>query len=309
MNYKTDLSINIKGHTFKNPVMPASGTYDYFDNNVNCFPMDELGAIMIKSVHRLARPGNPPQRIVEVTGGMLNAVGIPSVGIEYFVEHELAKFRDIGTSVVLSIAGSDIPHYAECLQILNNNPENASIVSAVELNLSCPNVGTGLAFSLDPNVIQEVVGAARKETSLPLFVKLAPNITDIKVSAMASQDAGADAITVSNTWRGMLIDIEKQAPVLGNTSGGMSGPAVKPMNMYLVWQAATAVDIPIIASGGISCWQDAVEYLLAGASLLQVGSANFANPMCMPEVIQGLDQYLDSHGYKSIKEIIGAAHK
>lgn len=305
MNYKTDLSMTIAGHTFKNPVLPASGTYDYFDYNVNCFPMSELGAIMIKSVHRLARPGNPPQRIVEVTGGMLNAVGIPSIGIEAFVENELEKYKDIGTSVVLSIAGSQVEHYAECLEILADNP----IVSAIELNLSCPNVGTGLAFSLDPDVLTETVKQAREKTKLPLFVKLAPNITDIRVSAKASQDAGADGITVSNTWRGMLIDIEKQAPVLGNTSGGMSGPAIKPMNMYQVWQASTVVDIPIIASGGVSTWQDAIEYFLAGASMIQVGSANFANPMCMVEIIQGIDEYLDSHNYKSVNDIIGLAHK
>ena len=305
MNYKTDLSMTIAGHTFKNPVLPASGTYDYFDYNANCFPMSELGAIMIKSVHRLARPGNPPQRIVEVTGGMLNAVGIPSIGIEAFVENELDKYKDMGTSVVLSIAGSQVEHYAECLEILGDNP----IVSAIELNLSCPNVGTGLAFSLDPEVLTETVKLARDKTKLPMFVKLAPNITDIRVSAKASQDAGADGITVSNTWRGMLIDIEKQSPVLGNTSGGMSGPAIKPMNMYQVWQASTAVDIPILASGGVSTWQDAIEYFLAGASMIQVGSANFANPMCMVEVIQGIDEYLNSHNYKSVKEIIGLARQ
>ena len=303
MSYKSDLSVTIAGHTFKNPVMPASGAYDYFDNNVNAFPMSELGAIMIKSVHRQARPGNPPQRIVEVTGGMLNAVGIPSVGIEYFVENEISKYANMGTSVVLSIAGSQIEHYAECLEILNDNP----IISAVELNLSCPNVGTGLAFSLDPEVLTETVQSARKKTQLPLFVKLAPNITDIRVTAKASEDAGADAITVANTWRGMKIDIEKRRPVLGNTSGGMSGPAIKPQTMYQVWQSAEVVNIPIIASGGISTWQDAIEYFLAGASMVQVGSANFTNPMCMPEVISGIDSYLNDHSYSSISDIVGAA--
>ncbi len=308
MAYKTDLTINVAGHTFKNPIMPASGTYDYFDYNVNSFPMSELGAIMIKSVHRLSRPGNPPQRIVEVTGGMLNAVGIPSVGIENFVQYELKKFADIGTSVVLSIAGSQVEHYAECLEILHDSPD-VGIVDAVELNLSCPNVGTGLAFSLDTEVLTETVSKARAKTTLPMFVKLAPNITDIRDTAKTSQDAGADAITVANTWRGMLIDIEKQAPVLGNTSGGMSGPAIKPQTMYQVWQASTVVDIPIIASGGVMRWQDAIEYFLAGATMVQVGSANFANPNCMPEVIEGIDSYLESRGYSAITDIIGAAHK
>ena len=303
MSYRTDLSVTIGGHTFKNPIMPASGTYDYFDNNVNCFPMSELGAIMIKSVHREKRPGNPPQRIVEVTGGMLNAVGIPSVGIEEFVSKELAKYEDIGTSVVLSIAGSQVEHYAECLEILEDNP----IVHAVEMNLSCPNVGTGLAFSLDPEVLTKTVELARKKTKLPLFVKLAPNITDIRVTAKASEDAGADAITVANTWRGMVIDIASKKPVLGNTSGGMSGPAIKPQTMYQVWQAASVVNIPIIASGGVSNWKDAIEYFLAGATMVQVGSANFANPECMVEVIDGIDDYLADEGYGSLCEIIGAA--
>ena len=304
MPHKKDLNVTIAGHTFSNPIMPASGTYDYFENNVNCFPMSELGAIMIKSVHRECRPGNPPQRIVEVTGGMLNAVGIPSVGIEDFVKNELKKYENIGTSVVLSIAGSQIEHYAECLEILGDNP----IVNAVEMNLSCPNVGTGLAFSLDSEVLIETVSKARSKTKLPLFVKLAPNITDIRVTAKASEDAGADAITVANTWRGMVIDIDKQKPVLGNTSGGMSGPAIKPQTMYQVWQASTVVNIPIIASGGVARWQDAVEYFLAGASMVQVGSANFADPECMVRIIDGIDDYLSDNGYESIYEIIGAAH-
>lgn len=303
--YKTDLSVRIGNVTFKNPVMPASGTYDYFANNANVFPMSELGAVMIKSVHRLVRPGNPPQRIAEVTGGMLNSVGIPSIGIEAFMEYDLPRYADIGTAVVLSVSGSEVDHYKEVLEIVQDNP----IVTAIELNLSCPNVGTGLAFSSDPLVLSETVEKARPKSKLPLFVKLSPNVTDIRLSAKAAEEAGADAITLSNTWKAMLIDIESQKPVLGNTSGGMSGPAVKPQNMFLVWQAYEAVKIPIIAAGGIGTWQDAVEYIQAGATMVQVGSANFVNPMCMVEVIEGMDNYLVNKGYSSVSEIRGIAHK
>lgn len=303
--YQTDLSVRIGGACFKNPVMPAAGTYDYFENNANLFPMSELGAVMIKSVHRLVRRGNPPQRIVEVTGGMLNAVGIPSIGIEAFMAKELKKYEALGAPVVLSVSGSKVEHYAELMEIVANDPR----IAAVELNLSCPNVGTGLAFSSDPEVLTQVVAGARARTSLPMFVKLAPNVTDIRLSAKAAEAAGADAITVANTWRAMVIDIDKQAPVLGNISGGMSGPAIKPQSLFLVWQASTAVSIPILASGGICTWRDAVEYLLAGASMVQVGCANFTNPNAMPEIIQGIDQYLAQRGCRSVSEIVGVAHR
>lgn len=303
--YKSDLSVKIGSATFKNPVMPASGAYDYFVNNANVFPMSELGAIMIKSVHRLERPGNPPRRVTEVTGGMLNSVGLPSIGIENFLKYDLPRYENMGTEVVLSIAGSEQHHYREVLEMLNDNP----IISAVELNFSCPNVGTGLAFSSDPKVLAETLKEARPATKLPLFVKLAPNVTDIRPTAKAAEDEGADAITVSNTWKAMKIDINTQKPVLGNTMGGMSGPAVKPQNMLLVWQAYDTVKIPIIASGGVSSWQDAIEYFMAGASMVQVGTMNFVNPMCMVEVIGGIDDYLASHNYKSLDDIRGIAHK
>ncbi|MBO4234877.1 MAG: dihydroorotate dehydrogenase [Firmicutes bacterium] len=303
--YKTDISVKIASAKFKNPVMPASGAYDYFMNNANVFPMSELGAIMIKSVHRLERPGNPPRRITEVTGGMLNSVGLPSIGIENFLKYELTRYENMGTEVVLSIAGSEQKHYREVLEMLNDNP----IVSAVELNFSCPNVGTGLAFSSDPKVLADTLREARPATKLPLFVKLAPNVTDIKPIAKAAEDEGADAITVSNTWKAMKIDINTKKPVLGNTAGGMSGPAIKPQNMLLVWNAYDTVKIPIIASGGISSWQDAIEYFMAGASMVQIGSQNFVNPMCMVEVIAGIDDYLAANGHSGLSDIRGISHR
>lgn len=305
VNYLTDLSVELGGAVFKNPVMPASGTYDYFENNADCFPVSELGAVMIKSVHRLRRPGNPGPRIAEVCGGMLNCVGIPSVGIEAFLRDELPRYENIGTQVILSISGSEPVHYAEIAELVGDDPR----IAALEMNLSCPNVGSGLPFSSDPQLLYDTVHQTRQRTTLPLYAKLSPNVTDIRVSCRAAEDAGADALTLSNTFRAMTIDIQKRRPYLGNLSGGMSGPAVKPMNMFLVWQAYETVHIPIIACGGIASWRDAVEYLMAGASAVQVGSCNFNNPMTMHNIIHDLDSYLHRNGIASVRELCGAAHK
>ena len=305
VNYLTDLSVELGGAVFKNPVMPASGTYDYFENNADCFPVSELGAVMIKSVHRLRRPGNPGPRIAEVCGGMLNCVGIPSVGIEAFLRDELPRYENIGTQVILSISGSEPVHYAEIAELVGDDPR----IAALEMNLSCPNVGSGLPFSSDPQLLYDTVRQTRQRTPLPLYAKLSPNVTDIRVSCRAAEDAGADALTLSNTFRAMTIDIQKRRPYLGNLSGGMSGPAVKPMNMFLVWQAYETVHIPIIACGGIASWRDAVEYLMAGASAVQVGSCNFNDPMTMHNIIHDLDSYLRRNGIASVRELCGAAHK
>lgn len=305
VNYLTDLSVELGGAVFKNPVMPASGTYDYFENNADCFPVSELGAVMIKSVHRLRRPGNPGPRIAEVCGGMLNCVGIPSVGIEAFLRDELPRYENISTQVILSISGSEPVHYAEIAELVGDDPR----IAALEMNLSCPNVGSGLPFSSDPQLLYDTVRQTRQRTTLPLYAKLSPNVTDIRVSCRAAEDAGADALTLSNTFRAMTIDIQKRRPYLGNLSGGMSGPAVKPMNMFLVWQAYETVHIPIIACGGIASWRDAVEYLMAGASAVQVGSCNFNDPMTMHNIIHDLDSYLHRNGIASVRELCGAAHK
>ena len=305
VSYLTDLSVELGGAVFKNPVMPASGTYDYFENNADCFPVSQLGAVMIKSVHRLRRPGNPGPRIAEVCGGMLNCVGIPSVGIEAFLRDELPRYENIGTQVILSISGSEPVHYAEIAELVGDDPR----IAALEMNLSCPNVGSGLPFSSDPQLLYDTVRQTRQRTTLPLYAKLSPNVTDIRVSCRAAEDAGADALTLSNTFRAMTIDIQKRRPYLGNLSGGMSGPAVKPMNMFLVWQAYETVHIPIIACGGIASWRDAVEYLMAGASAVQVGSCNFNDPMTMHNIIHDLDSYLHRNGIASVRELCGAAHK
>lgn len=208
VNYLTDLSVELGGAVFKNPVMPASGTYDYFENNADCFPVSELGAVMIKSVHRLRRPGNPGPRIAEVCGGMLNCVGIPSVGIEAFLRDELPRYENIGTQVILSISGSEQVHYAEIAELVGDDPR----IAALEMNLSCPNVGSGLPFSSDPQLLYDTVRQTRQRTTLPLYAKLSPNVTDIRVSCRAAEDAGADALTLSNTFRAMTIDIQNGDP-------------------------------------------------------------------------------------------------
>lgn len=300
-----NLNVDLGGMKMKNPVMPGSGTYDYFDCNANVFPVRELGAVMIKSVHRLPREGNCGPRITEVLGGMINAVGIPSVGIERFVAEQLPRFGDMGTNVVLSLSGNEPRHYFESLEILDNDPR----ISAVELNLSCPNVGSGLPFSADPHSVTELVSGARRCTKLPLYIKLSPNIADIRATALASEDSGADAVTISNTFRAMKIDIDRGSPVLGNISGGISGPAIKPLNMLLVYQAAPVLHIPIIASGGIATWQDAVEYIMAGATALEVGCMNFVDPMAMPKIIRGLNEFMDQRGFKNLHELRGLAHR
>ncbi len=298
-----DLRINLGGMGMKNPVMPASGAYDYFEHNAGVFPMERLGAIMLKSVHRYPREGNPAPRVTEVLGGMINAVGIPSVGIEAFMAENLPRYADIGAPVVLSLSGHAPDHYYESLEIVHDDGR----IGAVELNLSCPNVGTGLPFSANGQIVEEIVSGARRRTKLPLYVKLSPNVSDIRETARAAEAAGADAVTVANTYRAMKIDIRTGKPVLGNISGGMSGPAIKPQTLFLVYQASGAVKIPVIGCGGIATWQDAVEYIMAGASAVQVGCVNFVNPMAMVEVIDGLRRFMEDRGFSSIEAMRGIA--
>ncbi len=298
-----DLRVNVGGFEMKNPIMPASGAYDYFEYNADVFPMSELGAVMVKSVHRNPRPGNAAPRITEVLGGMINAVGIPSVGIEKFMAEQLQRFVGIGAPVVLSLSGNAPEHYFESLEIVADDER----VGAIELNLSCPNVGTGLPFSSNTALLKEVVSGARSRTKLPLFIKLSPNVTDIRETALAAEACGADAVTIANTYRAMTIDINKGKPTLGNISGGMSGPAIKPQTLFLVYQACGVLKIPVIGCGGIATWQDAVEYIMAGATALQVGCVNFTNPMAMVEIIRGLEAFMEKKGIRSLAEIRGIA--
>ena len=288
----------------KNPVMPASGAYDYFEDNANVFPVSELGAIMLKSIHRRERMGNPAPRIHETAAGMLNAVGIPSVGIEAFIKNKsLEHYRELGAPIIVSISGNSAQDYVECLEFLNDQPD----VAAVELNLSCPNVGTGLQLSSDVKTLTEVVSAARKATKHTIFAKLSPNVTDIRLTAKASEDAGADAVTIANTYMGIAISAKTKRPILGNKQGGLSGPAIKPLTLYKVYQAYSVVKIPIIGVGGIMCAEDAIEYILAGASAVQVGAGNFIEPMLMHNVIKGIEDYMRENDFPTIESFKGLA--
>jgi dihydroorotate dehydrogenase (NAD+) catalytic subunit len=301
--YKNDLSVHIGSLSMRNPIMPASGTYEFDDNNPFTCPSRELGAVMIKSVHHEARPGNPVPRIVELPSGIINSVGIPSLGMERFLSEEAKKYENAEAPVVLSIAASYAGEYGESISMLNGY----TVFSALELNLSCPNVGTGLEFSADPDLLSGIVREAKQKTKLPVLVKLSPNVTNILLTARAAQDAGADAIVVANTYRAMTIDIHTQKPVLGNISGGMSGPAIKAQTMYLVYRVCSELQVPVIASGGVSCFEDAIEYILAGARAVQVGCGNFVNPMVMKEIVQGMDNYLTERGCTSLSQIRGKA--
>ena len=298
-----DLSVNIGKLAMKNPVMTASGTFGYgleFQDFVN---LEEIGAIIVKGTTQHHREGNPYPRMAETPMGMLNAVGLQNKGVHYFAEHIYPQIKDIRTNMIVNVSGSQIDDYAETARIINGL-EN---IPAIELNISCPNVKQGgMAFGVTAHGAAEVVSAVRKVYDKTLIVKLSPNVTDITEIARAVEGAGADSVSLINTLLGMAIDAEKRKPVLSTITGGMSGAAVKPIALRMVWQVAKAVQIPVIGLGGIMNWKDAVEFLLAGASAIQIGTANFIDPAVTVKVAAGINDYLDRHGFASVKEIIGA---
>ena len=298
-----DLSVNIGKLAMKNPVMTASGTFGYgleFQDFVN---LEEIGGIIVKGTTLHYREGNPYPRMAETPMGMLNAVGLQNKGVHYFAEHIYPQIKDIRTNMIVNVSGSQIDDYAETARIINGL-EN---IPAIELNISCPNVKQGgMAFGVTTHGAAEVVSAVRKVYDKTLIVKLSPNVTDITEIARAVEGAGADSVSLINTLLGMAIDAEKRKPVLSTITGGMSGAAVKPIALRMVWQVAKAVQIPVIGLGGIVNWKDAVEFLLAGASAIQIGTANFIDPAVTVKVAAGINDYLDRHGFASVKEIIGA---
>ncbi|WP_018710262.1 dihydroorotate dehydrogenase [Phocaeicola barnesiae] len=298
-----DLSVNIGKLAMKNPIMTASGTFGYgleFQDFVN---LEEIGGIIVKGTTLHHREGNPYPRMAETPMGMLNAVGLQNKGVHYFAEHIYPQIKDIRTNMIVNVSGSQIDDYAETARIINGL-EN---IPAIELNISCPNVKQGgMAFGVTAHGAAEVVSAVRKVYDKTLIVKLSPNVTDITEIARAVEGAGADSVSLINTLLGMAIDAEKRKPVLSTITGGMSGAAVKPIALRMVWQVAKAVQIPVIGLGGIMNWKDAVEFLLAGASAIQIGTANFIDPAVTVKVAAGINDYLDRHGFASVKEIIGA---
>lgn len=291
------------GLQIRNPVMTASGTFGYGREFANFVNLRGLGAIVAKGISLEPRPGNPPPRICETTGGLLNAIGLENVGVAKFVSEKMPFLRETGTPVIVNILGDSIDEYAELAARL----EDIDGISALEVNISCPNVKKGgVAFGTDPFMVKQVTAAVRKSTNLPVIIKLSPNVTDITATARAAEDGGADTISLINTLMGMAIDHRTRRPKLANIIGGLSGPAIKPVALRMVWQVANAVKIPIIGIGGIMSAEDALEFIIAGATAVQVGTANLVDPDATDKIIAGLVDYLEKSGCPSIKAIIGS---
>ncbi|BEG98611.1 dihydroorotate dehydrogenase [Bacteroides sedimenti] len=298
-----DLSVNIGELKMKNPVMTASGTFGYGDEFADFIDLEQIGGIIVKGTTLYKREGNPYPRMAETPSGMLNAVGLQNKGVDYFVENIYPNIKDINTNMIVNVSGSAIEDYVKTAEIINELVN----IPAIELNISCPNVKQGgMAFGVTACGANEVVKAVRAVYKKTLIVKLSPNVTDITEIARAAEDAGADSVSLINTLLGMAIDAESRTPLLSTVTGGLSGPAVKPIALRMVWQVAKAVKIPVIGLGGIMNWKDAVEFMLAGASAIQIGTANFIDPAVTVKVVDGINDYLDRHGYSSVKDIIGA---
>ena len=297
-----DLCVNIGGIRLKNPVLTASGTFGYGEEYASFVDLNELGAVITKGISLQPMTGNPPPRIVETTGGMLNAIGLENIGVDRFIDEKLPYLRESRATVIVNILGNSIEEYKDVAAKL----DDAQGISGLEINISCPNVKEGgVVFGRDPGKAAEVVKAVRQSTRLPLIVKLSPNVTDITEIAGSVQAAGADTISLINTITGMAIDIETRAPKLANITGGLSGPAIKSIALRMVWEAAKAVNIPIIGIGGIMTAQDAIEFIIAGASAIQVGTANFVNPKATMDILSGIEKYLKDHELDSISNLVG----
>ena len=297
-----DLTTHIGSLTLRNPVMTASGTFGYGLEYADLVDLGQLGGIIVKGTTLQPREGNPYPRMAETPQGMLNCVGLQNKGVDYFCEHIYPQVQSLSTQVIVNVSGNSPEDYAECARRINELEH----IPAIELNISCPNVKHGgMAFGTSPEGAASVVKAVRAVYDKTLIVKLSPNVTSITDIALAAEAEGADAVSLINTLMGMAIDAEKRKRVLSIGTGGLSGPCVKPVALRMVWQVARAVHIPVIGLGGISNAVDAVEFLLAGASAVEIGTANFVDPTISAQVAQGIDEYLERHGFHSVKEIIG----
>ena len=295
-------TIQLKGLTLKNPVMTASGTFGYGEEYADFIDLSQLGGILVKGTTLNHREGNPYPRMAETPSGMLNAVGLQNKGIDYFVETIYPRIKDIDTNIIVNVSGSTIEDYcavAEKVNALENIP-------AIELNVSCPNVKQGgMAFGVTTSGIEQVVTAVRKVYDKHLMVKLSPNVTSIADLALAAEASGADSVSLINTLLGMAIDAEKRRPKLSTITGGLSGACVKPIALRMVWQVAKAVKIPVIGLGGISTATDAIEFLLAGASAIEIGTANFIDPTITVKVAKGIVEYCERHGIENVSDLTG----
>lgn len=295
-----NLQVEICGVKFKNPVIAASGTYGFGREYDQLYDISAIGGISTKGMTLEPRLGNPVPRIAEGTSVILNAVGLQNPGVEHFVKYDLPYLKDKGIVIIANVAGKTLEDYGEICKRLDG------LVDMVELNISCPNVRAGgMAFGIRPHSIAEVTRVARGGLNkTPLIVKLSPNVESISVNAQSAQDAGADCISLVNTFTGMVIDIESRKPVIANNTGGVSGAGIKPIAVKMVYEAAHAVKIPVIGMGGIMTGEDAIEFMMAGAKAVQVGTANFANAYAMPEIIAGMDAWLNAHGIADVNSIV-----
>ncbi|OGR02282.1 MAG: dihydroorotate dehydrogenase B catalytic subunit [Deltaproteobacteria bacterium RIFOXYD12_FULL_53_23] len=297
-----DLRVTIGGLVFKNPVLTASGTFGYGQEFAPYVNLHHLGGVVVKGISLAPRRGNPPPRLVETTGGMLNAIGLENVGLDRFIAEKMPYLREIGTRVIVNILGDSLEEYQTLAQRLSE----VEGVSALEVNISCPNVKKGgVAFGTDPAMAEAVTRAVCAGSNLPVIVKLSPNVTDITLIAKAVEAGGAQAVSLINTLLGMAIDIRSRRPRLANIVGGLSGPAIKPIALRMVWQVAQAVKIPVIGIGGITTTEDALEFLLAGATAIEIGTANFINPRASQEIVEGLARYVTDNRLAGISAVIG----
>ena len=296
------LETKIHNLTLKNPVMTASGTFGYGEEFADFVDLNRLGGIIVKGTTGERRQGNPYPRMAETPAGMLNAVGLQNVGVETFCKEVYHRIENLDTNIIVNVSGSSIEEYCKTAAMIDALDK----IPAIELNISCPNVKKGgMGFGTNPDMAAQVVSEVRKIYHKTLIVKLTPNVTSVVDIAKAVQDAGADSVSLINTLLGMAIDVEKQRPYLSTITGGLSGPAVKPVAVRMVWQVAHAVSIPVIGLGGIASAADAIEFLMAGAKAIQVGTANFIDPAVTMKIIDGLEDYCNRHGIKDINDIIG----
>jgi dihydroorotate dehydrogenase (NAD+) catalytic subunit len=298
-----DLTVHIGGLRLNNPVLTASGTFGYAKEFAALIDLNRLGGIIVKGLSLKPSKGNPVPRIVETPGGMLNAIGLENVGLDAFLRDKLPFLKTLSVPVLANIYGTDVAAYAELAERL----DGVEAIAGVEVNISCPNVKQGgIAFGADPLAASHVTQAVRARYRGPLIVKLSPNVTDITQIARSVEDAGADAVSLINTLSGMAVDIRTRRPKLANITGGLSGPAIKPVALRMVWQVARAIKLPIIGIGGIMTAEDALEFIIAGASAVEIGTANFINPRCTMEIIDGISDFLREEKIESLKDIIGS---
>ena len=298
-----DMSVELAGIKMRNPVMTASGTFGYGAEFSEYMNLESIGALVTKGLSLRPKAGNPTPRIVETPGGMLNAIGLQNVGVDAFITQKLPYLSSVATPVIVNLYGNTLEEYGEVASRLDCLPG----VAGIEVNISCPNVKQGgIVFGTDPQAAREVVRLVRKNTSKPMIVKLSPNVTDVVTMAKACADAGADALSLINTLTGMAIDLERRRPILANVTGGLSGPAIKPVALRMVWQVAKSVQLPIIGIGGIMNARDALEFILAGATAVQIGTASFLDPSASQTIAREMERYLTEHGIASIRSLIGA---